>query len=92
MYAVQPNNDLITNKNYIEPGYLSKNDLFLLLKSSLRPAIAKAMPFGKRGQNNEPATPAATPRGVTSSAGQNDEEKDIDMDIDEETKPGFLQL
>ena len=71
-------------------GYLSKGDLFQLLKSSLRPAIAKAMPFGQRGGNEQ--TPADSPRTARShrqiTRGHTEEaDKEIDLDLVDEDKP-----
>ncbi|XP_046461948.1 EF-hand calcium-binding domain-containing protein 1-like [Daphnia pulex] len=71
-------------------GYLSKSDLFQLLKSSLRPAIAKAMPFGQRGGNEQ--TPADSPRTARShrqiTRGHTEEaDKEIDLDLVDEDKP-----
>ena len=69
-------------------GYLNKGDLFQLLKSSLRTAIAKAMPFGERGANE--ATPADSPRTYRQMTRGHTEEapdKEVDLDLIDEDKP-----
>lgn len=66
---------------------MSKSDLFQLLKSSLRPAIAKAMPFGQREiQEQTPAESPRTNRQVT--RGQTEEvDKEMELETVDEDKP-----
>lgn len=66
-------------------GYLSKGDLFQLLKSSLRPAIAKAMPFGQRGIQEQ--TPVDSPRTNRQFTRGQTEDADKELDIDDDEKP-----
>lgn len=74
-------------------GYLNKSDLFQLLKSSLRPAIAKAIPYGQNRGVAE-ATPAASPRSPFLSKGHTEEgdNKEAELDlVDEEKLSGMLR-
>ena len=66
-------------------GYLTKSDMFQLLKSSLRPAFAKALPFKGHGIHDQ-ITPTVSPR---PSALVNEDAKEIEMDVfdDDDTKP-----
>lgn len=65
-----------------DDGYLSKADLFGLLKSSLRPVLAKAVPFESRG-TNEQVTPNATPHRSTTPT-DDQEAKEAEADLPDE--------
>lgn len=75
-------------------GYLSKGDLFQLLKSSLRPAIAKAMPFGQRGgQEHTPVDSPRSHRQITRGHTEEIENKELDLELVDEEKPtGNIKL
>ncbi len=69
-------------------GYLNKGDLFQLLKSSLRTAIAKAVPFGQRGGNEQtPADSPRTYRQITRGHTEEADNKEVDLDLIDEDKP-----